>query len=102
MPPAEDIKRTLDVVRLPLRYGVVFDRFIHSVANHNHGGKTLVIAWEQACEDGVRRFPLKVDLAITRLLHTYTFPRMIDAIVADQEVATDAKEELKFMEEIRS
>jgi hypothetical protein len=45
------MKKRLDAVNLPLRYGIVFDRFIHSIANQNQDGATLVIAWEQACED---------------------------------------------------
>src|SRR5712692_345108 len=92
MPSLETMKKRIDTIHLPLRHGVVFDRFIHSIANQNHRGTTLVIAWEQACEDGLKRFPMKVDLAITNLLHTYAFPRVIDAIVPDPEVATDAKE----------
>jgi len=80
----------------------VMRTFTNSIADREHSGTTLVIAWEQACEDANKGVDPKLDIALTHLLNAYLFDRVIDAVVPDPEIAHDAKEELQFLEEIRS
>jgi hypothetical protein len=101
MPPAEVMARELAAARLPLRQQAVLYRFIHSVARQPENGATLVAAWESACQDANKKLPLGKDRAITRLLHTLAFPSVVDAITPDRTVAREAKEDLKFLEQVR-
>ncbi len=102
MPPAETLKQRLDTARLPLRHQGVLSRFIHSIANQEESGVTLVAAWEGACTEANKRFHPRVDRAITRLLHRYSFPSVVEAITPDQTVAREAQADLRFLEEVRA
>ncbi len=102
LPDETLMAKRLDAARLPLMQQGVLRHFIHSIAKQEETAESLVAAWESACEEGNKKFPLGVDLAVTRLLHAYTFPSVVDAIIPDKEVAADAKAELRFLEEIRA
>ncbi len=101
MPPVEAMKQRLDGMHLPLRQQGVLYRFLRSIANHEESGVTLVSAWEGACADANKKLPLWKDRAITRLLHTLAFPSVVEAITPDRMVAREAREDLRFLEEIR-
>jgi hypothetical protein len=101
MPPVEGMRQRLDGTHLPLRQQGVLFRFIHSIANQEENGTTLVSAWESACAEANKKLPLWKDRAITRLLHTLAFPSVVEAIIPDKTVAREAKEDLYFLEEIR-
>jgi hypothetical protein len=101
MQPVEAMKQRLDGTRLPLRQEGVLYRFLRSIANQEESGVTLVAAWEGACAEASKRFPPRVDQAIIRLLHRYSFPAVVEAITPDRMVAREAKQDLQFLEEIR-
>jgi hypothetical protein len=101
MPEAGVLIRRLEAKPLPLKQAGVLSRFIRSIANQEESGVTLVSAWESACAEANKRFHPPVDRAITRLLHRYSFPSVVEAITPDQTVAREAKEDLRFLEEIR-
>lgn len=102
MPSEQTMKLRLESILLPLRKEGVLLHFVRSVAAHEESAETIVSAWETACEEANKEFPLGIDLAITHLLHAYSFPSVVDAVIPDPEVAADAKEELRFLEEFRS
>jgi len=105
MPRLEEMTKRIEELGLwgKTREGdEVFQCFTRAVANKRQTGTTLVIAWEQACENALRGFPLEVDLAITRLLTGYVLDQVVEAVTPDKTVATDAKEEWRFLKEIRS
>ncbi len=101
MPSAEAMARTLECVHLPLRKGNVLKHFVSSVAGQEESSETLVSAWESACAEANRNLPFGRGRAITRLLHAYTFPYVIDALIPNKGVATDAKHELRTVDELR-
>lgn len=102
MPQRTAMFERLDRAHFLLRQRAVFQHFVEMVANEEQSGSSLVIAWEQACEEGLRSFPLRRDLAITRMLHAYAFPQLINVITPDPQVAREARAELEFLEEIRA
>lgn len=102
MPDAKVMMKRLEDAPFPLKQQGVLIRFIHSVAGQRESGSTLIAAWESACEDAYKKFPLHIDLAISQLLHAYTFPSVADKTIPDPQVALDAKQELQFLEEIRA
>jgi hypothetical protein len=102
VPKAKVMTKRLEARALPLKHQGVLNRFVRSIAEQKETGSTLVAAWESACEGANKNLPLHVDLAITQLLHSYAFPSVADAVIPDPEVAMDAKEELRFLEEIRA
>lgn len=102
MPSREIMLKKLEKTPLPLRQQGVLFHFVTSVAGQTETGSTLVAAWEGACQEANKKFRMWKDLAITRLLHAYSFSGVVDAITPDRVVARDAKEELRFLEEIRA
>ncbi len=99
MPTINMMMEKLNATSLPLRHQGVLFRFVNSIAEQEETGSTLVAAWQGACQDGTRTFRFAKDKALISLLHKYSFPGVIDAIVLDQEVATDAKDELRSLTE---
>lgn len=102
MPDENVLTKRIDTTPLPLKQGGVLQRFIHSVANQDETGSTLVVAWEGACKDANRKLPPHIDYALTHILHAYSFPSVADALIPDPKVAAEAKEELQFLEELRA
>ena len=102
MPEEQVLTWRIQSARFLLRHEGVLRRFVHSVAGQPETGETLVAAWESACEDANRKLALPVDLAITRLLHAYTFPAVADILIPNRQVAEEAKAELRFLEETRA
>lgn len=102
MPDEQVLTKRMNTTPLLLKHAGVLKRFIHSVADQEETGSTLVAAWESACEDANKKWPLLIDLALTHILHAYSFPSVADALIPDSQVALDAKQELRFLEEIRA
>ena len=102
MPALEEMQQKLDTVHLPLCVPGVLRRFARTTCSSRQTAESLVVAWENACEDAFRHFPRHIDLPLTHLLHAHSFPAVIEALTPDPEVAQEAKAELKFLEEIRS
>lgn len=102
MPEEMVMTKRLDASTLPLKHMGVLKRFIHSIANQDETGSTLVVAWEGACRDANRKLPPRIDYVLTHILHAYSFPSVADALIPDPNVAAEAKEELQFLEELRA
>lgn len=102
MPQQMAMLQRLDRAHFLLRQRGIFQRFVERVASGEQSSSTLVIAWEQACEEGLRNFPCRRDAAITRLLNAYAFPQLIAAITPDPQVARAATSELQFLQKIRA
>lgn len=101
MPDENVLTKRVNTTPLVLKQASVLQRFIHSVADQDETGSTLVGAWESACKDANKKLPARVDYAITHILHAYSFPAVADLLIPDQEVAAEAKEELQFLEDLR-
>jgi len=102
MPDENVLNKRINTTPLPLKQVGVLKRFIHSVADQEETGSTLVVAWESACEDANKKLPLHIDRALTQILHIYSFPSVADELIPNPQVALDAKQELQFLEEIRT
>lgn len=96
MPQQTVMLERLDRTHFLLKQRGVFQRFVERIANGEQSGSTLVTAWEQACEEGLRNSALRRDVAITRLLHAYAFPKLINVITPDPQVAREARKELEI------
>lgn len=101
MPDENVLTKRINTTPLLLKQPGVLQRFIHSVADQDETGSTIVVAWERACEDANKKLPPWVDYAITHVLHAYSFPSVADVLIPDPVVAQEAKEELLFLEELR-
>lgn len=95
----EEMIEKLNIHPPLLRHHGVLVRFLTSVADQEETCSTLVAAWQGACQDATRKFRFAKDMALITLLHKYSFPGVLDAIVHDREVAIDAVEELRSLTE---
>src|SRR4051794_5102632 len=102
MPEEMVMSQRVNASTLPLKHMGILKRFIHSVANQEETGSTLVVAWEGACKDANRKLPPRIDYALTHVLHAYSFPSVADALIPDPKVAAEPKEELQILEELRA
>lgn len=102
MPDENVLTKRINTTPLPLKQAGVLKRFIHSIADQNETGSTLVFAWESACHDANRKLPPRIDYAIAHMLNAYSFPEVADLLIPDPKIAAEAKEELQFLEELRA
>lgn len=83
----------LNATALPLRQQGALFRFVSAVANREESGAMLAAAWDCACHETNKRLSRWRNRAITRILHAYAFPKVVEAITPDPQVANDAKDE---------
>ncbi len=101
MPGENVLTKNINATPVLLKQAGVLQRFIHSIADQDETGSTLVGAWESACKDANKKLPPRIDYALTHILHAYSFPAVADILIPDPIVAQDAKEELQFIQELR-
>ncbi|HKC14634.1 MAG TPA: hypothetical protein VKC89_01560 [Patescibacteria group bacterium] len=97
MPTAEIVSQKIQSTGL---YGVVpqvdgfYDSLVKYTANRELVGMGLVMSWEMAGYDTLREYPEAMGFLVDM-----SFDKVIDAITPDAEVAQDAKEFRKKVEE---